>query len=270
MQQYQHSADYIYLDAALKSQWELFENIYSRAAICGFFGTNEMTRHEAKLRKSARLLNRHMSQAERDSVFRKTISELRAKKFGVEMELHTKLLSSLVSTLLLSHALCEALINSFLTIGFCSRGAPDLAAAAINNCKFLDKWTDAPKAFNESYKLNKGGSLYETLKKLTEQRNSITHYKIQLVHDNQTLSSGALFEAYAPAEAVKWINRFFSLPYDLGDHLRRSVHKPKCIALMDSEPIPRCTLHFRKDEIGLAAFFHLERDTLPNPINQQI
>lgn len=132
-----------------------------------------------------------------------------AEKFG------TRPMRLLVSALFLSHALCEALINHILVLGFIDYGSPDLFDQWERG-DFTDKWADGPKEFFPGYRFDKGGAIYGTLHHLTKQRNIFTHYKALIEVDGQLIKERKVPDTYNTAQtALEWIHRLIALPYDL-------------------------------------------------------
>ena len=106
-----------------------------------------------------------------------------------------------------------------------------------------EKWCVGPKSFHPLYTLPKDGSLYQTLQHLARQRNALVHYKIELEMQGQPPLRGSRLERGSIKEQLAWIGRFFSLPYDLADHVRNEIPQLPTVILFDSHPIRRASIH---------------------------
>ncbi|WP_396615433.1 hypothetical protein ACHZ97_14240 [Lysobacter soli] len=151
------------------------------------------------------------------------------------------ILSEYVTSLLLSQALCEAIINDVLAHELAARARYDVFTL-IERATFLEKWMSAPRAWSDTYRFPKNGALYETLKFISGERNAYTHHKVALIVDGKSLGSRQVKPLSAPA-MLDWIGRFLSLPYDLADLLLRTEQIHAMGYLLRENPIARSRLH---------------------------
>jgi hypothetical protein len=151
-------------------------------------------------------------------------------------------MTQFVTVVMLAHALSEALINAVLAIGLANAGAQELFSLLEKN-EFRQKWLYGPQCFASSYKFPIGTALNETLIKLSRQRNALVHLKIELTVDGNKLLKGSDFERRRFDEDRVWLKRYFSLPYDLADFVRKSIKEPRFMLLFERGPIEVATAH---------------------------
>ena len=151
--------------------------------------------------------------------------------------------SEYVFSLLLSHGLCEALINSTIAVALVRIGSPELFSLC-ERADFLEKWTNAPKIACPAYNLDKSSAIYETLKRLNAQRNYYLHNKAEVSVDGQLVFTGTRTKHKSIQSDVDWIHRYASLPHDLAEILLRHEHlRLPAIVLADRDPIPKAPQH---------------------------
>ena len=125
-----------------------------------------------------------------------------------------------VAITILSHSLCEAIINAILAIGLSAQGQDNLFKI-FEPSNLKDKWTIAPLVFLPKYLFPKTGTLYESLSVLCTRRNSYVHSKITLRNnDNSVLIAGSSAASVSIDPAGRaWLKRFLHLPYELHSHV---------------------------------------------------
>jgi hypothetical protein len=147
-----------------------------------------------------------------------------------------------VTVMMLSHALCKALINAALGLGLASAESEELFLM-LEKVDLRQKWEFGPRLFAQAYRFPKGTALNETLVKLIQQRNAISHSKIDLQLDGKPVLKGSGFERKLYTEELRWIRRLFSLPYDLGELVARAVPGAPMMILADRKPIEVAPVH---------------------------
>lgn len=239
---FSHSADYSYIDFALKARWAPFEQL---AAEFATFVPREIADFSDE-RESELTRLRGLNPTSTDASLTNLIDAQIAARASLPIQLYLKfgdrVMSEYVTTAFLSHALCESAINAMLAIGLSITNAPELFGM-LERSDIKEKWCIGPKSFHPSYALPKSGSLYKTLQHLTRQRNALVHYKIELEMQGKPVLHGSRFERGSLKEQLGWIRRFFSLPYDLASHLQKAVPQLPMILLFDSGPIQRVPMH---------------------------
>ncbi len=65
--------------------------------------------------------------------------------------------------------------------------------------------------------------MHEALIMLARQRNALVHHKIELEINGTKVLEGSGFVRRPYDEEQRWLRRYFSLPYDLADFLRRAL-----------------------------------------------
>jgi hypothetical protein len=123
---------------------------------------------------------------------------------------------------IISHALCEAAINTILAIGLAKNNSQQLFKI-LENAGLIDKWCYGPRSFTKDYEFPKGTALYESLKKLVKQRNALVHYKINLEMDGKKVFHDSAYESEPYLKQISWTKRFFSLPYDLVEFIDSTI-----------------------------------------------
>jgi len=123
-----------------------------------------------------------------------------------------------VSVTLLSHALCEAVINSILAIGLANAKSHGLFTL-VENAEVKKKWQFGPICFEPTYTLPKDTRLHEGLTGLCRFRNAFTHPKPTIKVNGEEVISGSDGNVRVSfEERTRWVNRFFELPYELLRH----------------------------------------------------
>lgn len=155
-----------------------------------------------------------------------------------------RIMGQYVTVVMLSHALCEALINAILAVGLAKTKSTELFAV-LDKVDFKQKWLTAPKVLDSTYEFPKGIAMYESLVKLTKQRNALVHHKVQLHVDGVKAFNGSGFERLPYDKECSWLRRFFSLPYDLADFSRAKLKGNFHVILFDRHPIEKAIEHKR-------------------------
>ncbi|MBL8510242.1 MAG: hypothetical protein JNM52_01235, partial [Betaproteobacteria bacterium] len=153
-----------------------------------------------------------------------------------------RVMSEYVTVAFLSHALSEALINAVLAIGLVARGSSDLFAL-LERADIKEKWLIGPKSISSAYEFPKAGALYETLHHLTKQRNAFVHYKIELEVKDAKVLKGSRLQRLPLAEHLRWMHRYFSLPYDLAAFVRLRLPGLPVLFLYNSGSLERYMAH---------------------------
>lgn len=235
---FSHTSEYLHIDSALKSRWAAFEELevefsnYVPKEIADF----------AEERASELMRLKELNPTSNETSLLEFIDGQIAARASLPLQLHLKfsnrVMSEYVTTAFLSHALCEATINAILAIGLSTANAPELFGM-LERSDIKEKWCIGPKSFHPPYALPKNGALYQSLQHLVRQRNALVHYKIELEMQGKQMLRGSRIERGSLKEQIAWIGRFFSLPYDLEEHVRREMPQLPIMLLFDSGPIRR-------------------------------
>lgn len=239
---YSHSAEYKYIEQALQLRWQPFLQLEEEH---GSFSPRPPASFAEE--RSTRLAHmRNLNPEKSDESLLKDIDDQIAYFARPDIQeallFNERVMTELVSVAFLSHALCEAAINAILAVGFTLRGTPELFSL-IERADIKEKWLSAPRALDSRYALRKDGPLYQTLHHLTQQRNALVHYKIELHVGGEAALSGSNVRRMPLAQQISWMRRYFSLPFDLFDHARQRVENPPIPALLSSGPIERYAKH---------------------------
>ncbi|MDX2226217.1 MAG: hypothetical protein SFY92_03845 [Verrucomicrobiae bacterium] len=239
---YSHTADYVFIDAALKARWTPFSKLAEE--FNNFVPKDVTDLAEYRQQELARLqeLNPTSSQ---ESLLKNIDCQIRfnAKpEIQILLKFSDRIMAEYVTVAFLAHALAESAINAILAIGLASAGAEDVFAL-LERADIKEKWLSGPKAFHPAYSLPKSGSLYGTLQHLTRQRNALVHYKIELEMGGEKKLKGSRLDRAPLGTQIEWIRRFFSLPYDLASHAQSQLPHVAPLMLYDSNPIQRFAHH---------------------------
>lgn len=160
-----------------------------------------------------------------------------AHRFQFQEKFLTRPMNVLVSSLFMSQALCESLINLILVLRFHDAGMGG-RFDEVQSSEFLAKWVEIPKEFSPDYDFPKSGAIYETLHELVKRRNAYTHYKAEIKIDGVLVHKGLLppFDNSAK-DTLSWIHRFIALPYDLAELAGVLMRQPAYQIILDRRKI---------------------------------
>lgn len=145
---------------------------------------------------------------------------------------------------ILSAALCEAEINLALEWGCAVTGKPELFTL-VDSCKTSEKWLHGPKLFFTDYKFPPGSAEAETLARVFSERNRLMHARATVEVDGKKNERAKKYKVLHLADALMWLPRYFSLPFDLVDFLKGCppVNGYKFPVLSHREKITRASAH---------------------------
>jgi hypothetical protein len=200
-----HSAKYLYIEMALieravsflqlEKQIKEFTSATIKEAKIAFHYEREF----ANLKK----FNPEKSNIELESIIERQFQVYLDNKLLIRYG--NKLATEQTQIALLSHALCEAVINVFMEVGLNERGLHELFPI-FEKQNIMDKWVIGPKLLVQNYNFPKDKSAYNVLTQLCKQRNSISHFKANVGKE------GTKIEFNSTIEQQK---KFLKLPYDL-------------------------------------------------------
>ena len=188
--QYSHSATYAYIDEALRSRWEGFCLLEKEMA--SFKPKPIEQYHSARDEEVERLqiLNPTASVESLLEHVNRNIEYIASEKWQFHECFDQRLMTEYVTVVMLSHSLCEALINAIIAIGLAEKGATDLFTL-IENAEFKRKWLIGPKSFYPEYEFPVGTGIHQTLSLLVKDRNALMHSKIELTVNGQKVMEGS-------------------------------------------------------------------------------
>lgn len=242
LKQYELAGDVLHLDEALRVQWPSFLALEAEmTAFTPRTPEDFQAAREVELRRLATL---------NPTTSTEDLAQFLAERFAItarpEIQFATefsgRLTAQLVTVVVLSHALSEALINAILAIGLANAESADLFEL-LDRSDFLLKWRHGPKSFHSSYRFPCGTALDETLRALNTNRNALAHPKITLKASGETLLPGKQFNRLSLQTELQWVRRYFSAPYDLANEVRRQIREPFIALLLDRRPIAECLVH---------------------------
>jgi len=122
--------------------------------------------------------------------------------------------------ILLSSSVIEACINLYLAMVIDEIGEYELFND-IEKMDLLKKWVVLPRLFNQDYKFDKSGQLYEQLRMLKKKRDAFSHYKISLERGGKKVLKGSdhPHPGSTYTEQANLLMEYTSLPRRLVKHL---------------------------------------------------
>jgi hypothetical protein len=216
------TADYIHIDRALRVRWPAFRALEDEMR--AFLPASPESFQPQGEIELARL--RSLNPRIPDEVLKSFVARQIELRSDSDLQFHLRFeesfMTEYVSVVVLSHALCEALINAVLALGLVKTNSSRLFVV-LEKASIKDKWIVCPRTFVPTYEFPKGTKLYETLDRICKLRNALVHYKVEIEADGRTVMDGSRFERRPYAEEVKWLRRFFSLPYDLAEFSQNAI-----------------------------------------------
>lgn len=239
---YEHTAEYEYINIALKARWQPFCALANEMETFVPRPISDFEDERDKQIAHYRQLNPTLSDESLTDFVDKQIAFTASEHVQFHNLFSDRFMAEYVMVTLLSHALCEAVINAILAIGLAHSNSEALFSL-IERAEIKEKWCIAPKCLLESYELPRHTALFETLDRLTKQRNAFVHHKIQLHVNGKKIFEGSKLERQSFPDAVRWLKRYFSLPYDLANYARIKLPGLPIMVLFESSPIKAAIVH---------------------------
>jgi hypothetical protein len=244
MNQFSISADFTYIEKALKAQWEVYEVLQQEFKN---FVPKQLSDYEDHRQTELARLQTLNPDSSADELLRLIDGQIRAAAHPptqVKFRFRDRVMSLYVTVLFLANSLTEAAINAHLAVGFASIGKAEKFDEA-ERADIKSKWASALKEIYPTYKLSKSGALFHTLHHMVKQRNGFIHYKVQLEVGGEVRLEGSNIERPSLEDCIAWMERYFSLPYDLCENLRRTTSNHVSVMLYDRGRLPRYSKHLR-------------------------
>lgn len=242
LKSYGHTAHYTYIDQALRARWNSFHALETEMVAFEPKPEEEFRpRRDAEVER-LRVLNPNATVEQLSTLVDKQFQYIASPDWQFHERFDQRHMTEYVTVIVLAHALSEALINAFLAIGLANAGSPELFSI-LEKADFKQKWLYGPKSFAPTYEFPTGTALHETLTMLSRQRNALLHLKIELTVEGKKILEGSEFERKHYHEELRWLRRYFSLPYDLAEFIRKSVKEPFLMLLFDRKPIEVASAH---------------------------
>lgn len=241
---YSVTADFTYIEGALKARWEPLQALARDFASFQPRTLEDYVQPRLTELTRLRALNPDAPESELLRLIDGQIEAALAPGRQQTTRFTDPIMAEYVTVAFLSHALCEAMINAILAIGLTLEGAADVFPL-LERADIKEKWVSGAKAIDPSYTLEKSSALFQSLQRLTRQRNALTHYKVELEIGGEVKIQGSRLQRAPLSEDLDWIHRFFSLPFDLVDHARQQLGDGMFLLLSDSNPITRYRPHLQ-------------------------
>lgn len=244
MDQFSISADFSYIEKALKAQWEIYEVLRQefRAFVPKQLSDYDDYRQSELLRLQK--LNPNSSAEELLRLIDGQINANAHPRRQINFKFLDRVMSLYVTVLFLANSLSEAAINAHLAVGYMSIGKAEKFEEA-ERADIKSKWVSVLQEIYPTYKLSKSSALFHTLQHLVKQRNGFIHYKVQLEVGGEVRLEGSNIERLSLEDCIGWMERYFSLPYDLCENLRKTTPSHVSVMLYDRERLPRYLKHHR-------------------------
>lgn len=215
---YSTTADYQCLDVALKSFWASFNELKNEMDSFVPRTLSDFDEERKIWFEESRKLNPNHSDDEIVARVERRIKSAADAQWQFFGKFSDRFMTMYVTVTLLSQALCEAEINAILAIGLHEKGEAN-KFSKIEKGDIRKKWLEFPKDIASTYELKKDSGLYVTLNHLIEERNAWMHHKIELSVGEEKVLSGSSRKNESYQEMTVWMQRYFSLPYDLAAHI---------------------------------------------------
>jgi len=240
---YTATADFEQISVALKSFWKPFNELLNEMDSFVPRPLSDFDEERKRYSEHIGALNPHMSEDEISADAERLIESSKNAGWQFYGRFSDRIMTMYVTVTLLSQALCEAEINAILAIGLHEKGLAN-QFAKIERADIRKKWLEHPKLFCPTYELLKNSELYITLNHLIENRNAWMHHKIELSVGEEKILDGSLRERDTYQEKMRWLKRYFSLPYDLADHAHEYTHQAiAAMMFFTRNPIPIADAH---------------------------
>ncbi len=228
-----------WIDSALKSLWPPFVELCKDVKKFEPQPLSSFEDLRLRLEEKRSQLNPSMSNDEIAAHVDRSISHRADPDIQKHDAFRDRIVNTYVQSALLALAFTEAIINRILATGLASQGKEALFQM-IENSSVVQKWCVGPKCFCPSFELPKSRALYTTLERLVHQRNALVHHKGRIEIDGEEIYSQGPFRTFETIdEGLRWIRRYFSLPYDLEEHATRVLPSTIVTSVsMEREPIP--------------------------------
>jgi hypothetical protein len=239
---FSHSADYRYIDEALKSRWKSFCALTKEMEEFQPQPLSSFAEYREKEYNRLRPINPDKTDESLFEFIDKQISCFVLPNIQFITRFDDQFMAEYVTITILSHALVEAIINAIISIGLTYNNSVELVHL-LEKSDLKQKWQFGPKSFASDWIFPRNSGLFETLTKLIRQRNAIIHYKIKVEKDGNTLLDGSRFDRKRYSEDTIWLLRFFSLPYDLEEYARQKINNPPIMLFLDRRSIAPAKAH---------------------------
>jgi len=243
--EYTISADYNLIESSLKSLWRQYDELQKE--VNSFV---PKTLSELQIEIGTKLMDsfrkRMPNQSEEEvskAVERQLLANISPEdQFSNQFWERFSTLQVMVT--IISHALCESLINTILATECYAAGKVE-QFNRVEQDNLLKKWTSTLKKICPQYELSRNSPIFQTLEFMHKQRNALAHYKVSLEAGDKTILDGSGFQPFSYQEGIHWLRRFFSLPYDLAENAHGRIQEnatPAILAYLRS-PIPKSGEH---------------------------
>ena len=228
-----YSAEYRFLESALKSHWDPFNRMmYEINTFQPLPPPEDYLDRREKMFENLLKLNPHTTKEDHIKTVEYQFIHNHPINNQISSLYSTKFMSSYVSIVIISHALCEATVNAVLLLGLADKeDAKNFEK--VENKPFTQKWTVELNKIYDEYKFDSESNLYKTLYRLNEVRNKIIHHKIELTVNGETVYEGKKLDRMPFTELYLDAISFFNLPYDLIKNVQHQIRNVYFHSVLD-------------------------------------
>ncbi len=212
----EYSAEFEYLEKALRARWPTFTALCSEMSSFVPKTLQEFDPERSAMMDQLRQANPNKPESELATFVDGQVGFAARPDIQRMRKFDDRYISEYVSAIVLAHAVCESVINAIIAIGLTHVGTPELFEL-LERADIKQKWFIGPKSFVPSYTFPKGTAMGETLVYLCKQRNALVHHKVNMRVKGEDVIKGSGFTRSSYEADLRWMKRFFNLPYDLNE-----------------------------------------------------
>jgi hypothetical protein len=157
-----YSIEYVHIETALKARWLPFKELVNEMSAFEPAPISAFDEHRKLEMDRLKKLNPDSPDHELAAIVDPQIAYAANPNEQFNRRFSDRFMTEYVTVAFLSHALCEAAINTVMAVGLaCSKNTE--LFSLLERAEIREKWRLAPKALSPSYNFPKGSALEETL-----------------------------------------------------------------------------------------------------------
>ncbi len=217
-----HTADYYFIEVALADRQKAFTALEIEMGNFEPRPISDFEQTRVEMLDRLRELNPSIPGEQIEELVTNTINSMSSEDIQFSDAFSDRFMAEQITITLISHALCEAIINAILALGL-SHNNSERFFNLVERAEVKEKWTLGPLCFEPLYQFPKGTRLYESLSFLCKRRNAFVHYKITMHVDDRKVLDGSKLDRLSFQDAARRMHEFFRLPYELLAHASTQV-----------------------------------------------
>jgi hypothetical protein len=219
-----HTADYYFIECALTDRQKSLAALEEEMASFKPRPISDFEPTRVEILERLRKLNPSIPAEQIEQLVSSNIKSMSSADIQFSNAFSDRFMAEQVTITLLSHALCEAVVNAILALGL-YHSKSETFFNLIEKADVKEKWTLGPLCFEPLYQFRKGTHLYETLSLLCKRRNVFVHYKITMHADERKVLDGSKLDRLSFQDAIKRMHQFLQLPYELLAHASTQIRE---------------------------------------------